>query len=256
MKERTYRIAQDSRRQGSAWWEWSAWIEGTEADLDAVEEVMWHLHSTFPQSMVSSRDRAAKFRLDTSGWGEFTLRATVRTREGESVPLTHELELESGEGSPAPPRRRSGGPAREPEGGAASTPPTPGRPRIYLSYSLADVDLARELEASLRKHGAKVELPNQEPLAGDSLGKSVHESIASSDAVVVVNSNAAGEFVGLESELASARSKPVFEVLVGSVKLPSGRASATPHHFHIDRKEAGPALERVTHAVLDSLRDR
>ena len=254
MKERTYRIAQDSRRQGSAWWQWSAWIEGTKADLDAVEEVVWHLHPTFPQSTVSCRDRATKFRLDTSGWGEFTLRASVKTREGENVPLTHELELERDESSSAPRKRRSGGPARKHESGKASTAPTPVRPRIYLSYSLADVDLARELEASLRSHGAKVELPNQEPLPGEMLGRSIQETIAASDAVVVLNSNAASEFVGFESELASAGAKPVFEVLVGKVKLSSERAAATPHHLHIDRKDAGQAVEKVTRTVLDSLR--
>ena len=249
MTDRRFRIAQESHREGSAWWRWSTWIEGSPADLDSIEEVLWHLHPTFSPSLVPCRDRSTKFRLDSSGWGEFTLRATIATTQGESISLRHQLQLEAGEAT------ASVEPGEVPHRGAGEVARTPSSPRIYLAYSLADVDLGKQLEASLRSHGARVEIPNQESGAAQSMAASVVESIAASDAVVVVNSNAAGEFVGLESQLATARSKPVFEVLVGSVKLPPNRASATPHHFHLDRKDATTAVESLTRRVLDSLHE-
>jgi len=40
------------------------------------------------------KDRSTKFRLKASGWGVFLIRVTVKTKNGNDVPLTHYLKLE------------------------------------------------------------------------------------------------------------------------------------------------------------------
>jgi len=87
------KIAQDSRYRGNDWWDWSVWIEGTSSELDQIDEVTWRLHPTFSPSKVTKRDRTTGFRLDTSGWGTFTIRADLKLTNRSSQTLKHELEL-------------------------------------------------------------------------------------------------------------------------------------------------------------------
>jgi hypothetical protein len=239
------RIAQDSRQEGKAWWRWSAWIEGKPEALDAVEEVVWHLHPTFPQPTVRSRDRTAKFLLTTSGWGEFLLRATVVIRDGGRIHLDHSLELASEDGEAG-----TRGAAEE-----VADPVAVPAPRVYLSYSLADADAARAVQNSLERHGLLVELPNEDTAAGESLGDTVRRSIAESDGVVVLHSTAASEFVALESKLASDQEKLVFDVLFGDVTAPPSPTSERQRRVHLDRKDLG-GVDELARQVVESLRRR
>jgi hypothetical protein len=86
-------ILQDQTYRGEDWWDWSVWLDGPKEEMDAVERVLWRLHPTFTPSTVTTTDRNAAFRLRTSGWGTFKIRADVALRGGGERRLEHELEL-------------------------------------------------------------------------------------------------------------------------------------------------------------------
>ena len=87
------RIKQQEEYQGSGWWSWAVWIEGTSAELLAIEKVAYTLHPTFVRPVRTVTDRKSKFRLDEAGWGGFTIYASVYMKSGKPRKLEHELEL-------------------------------------------------------------------------------------------------------------------------------------------------------------------
>jgi transcription initiation factor IIF auxiliary subunit len=93
-------IEQDFQYQGEDWWRWWVWLEGSDEDLDAVQEVTYILHPTFPNPVRTIRSREDKFRLETSGWGTFTIYAKVLHKDGEVSDLQHDLILRYGDGTP------------------------------------------------------------------------------------------------------------------------------------------------------------
>lgn len=94
------RIAQDFRYEGERWWRWWVWIEGPDAELDEVSSVVYTLHPTFPQPVRTATDRESKFRIETAGWGTFTIYAKVHRKDDSQVKLTHDLELLYPDGTP------------------------------------------------------------------------------------------------------------------------------------------------------------
>jgi transcription initiation factor IIF auxiliary subunit len=93
-------IAQDFRYKGEDYWEWAVWIDGTDEELDRIDHVKYILHPTFPKPIRIVNNRATKFRLETAGWGVFTIHAKVIMKDGEVEPLTHDLELRYNDGTP------------------------------------------------------------------------------------------------------------------------------------------------------------
>lgn len=94
-------LNQKASLQGPEWWSWEVFLDGPDADLDQVESVEYLLHPSFPEPSVRTTDRASRFALRNSGWGEFTIRAEVRPRSGAPIHLRHWLRLQpevSGEG--------------------------------------------------------------------------------------------------------------------------------------------------------------
>jgi transcription initiation factor IIF auxiliary subunit len=99
----TLRIEQDYAYEGKDYWRWSIWLDGTDAELDAVDHVVYTLHPSFPNPVRSVKDRATKFRLETAGWGTFTIYAGVVEKAGGEQHLEHELDLRYPEDdAPAP----------------------------------------------------------------------------------------------------------------------------------------------------------
>jgi transcription initiation factor IIF auxiliary subunit len=90
-------VEQSERYEGDGlkdhWWSWAVWVEGPESELDGIEYVEYTLHPTFPKPVRRIRDRATKFRLETGGWGVFTIYAKAVRKDGSVVPLEHELTL-------------------------------------------------------------------------------------------------------------------------------------------------------------------
>lgn len=93
-------IRQSADYQGNDWWDWSVWIDGPADLLDRIQYVEYTLHPSFPQPVRRIRNRATQFRLDTAGWGTFTIYARVVFNDGEDVRLEHELNLYYPDGRP------------------------------------------------------------------------------------------------------------------------------------------------------------
>lgn len=87
------KLEQDFDYKGKDLWEWSVWVNASDAELDRIERVQYTLHPTFPKPVRDVFDRATKFRLTTSGWGVFTVYAKAFLKTGETVEMQHELEL-------------------------------------------------------------------------------------------------------------------------------------------------------------------
>jgi transcription initiation factor IIF auxiliary subunit len=94
------RIQQGYHYQGDDWWDWWVWVEGPDEVLDEVAFVEYTLHPTFPNPVRTVRDRTTKFRLDTRGWGVFTIYVKVVAKDGSAVMLSHALELSYPDGTP------------------------------------------------------------------------------------------------------------------------------------------------------------
>jgi transcription initiation factor IIF auxiliary subunit len=92
-------IRQSEKYEGDDWWEWAVWVEGPDEALDGIAFVEWTLHPTFPNPIRRIRDRASKFRLETAGWGVFTILALVQMSDGKQVRLRHDLALHYPDGS-------------------------------------------------------------------------------------------------------------------------------------------------------------
>jgi transcription initiation factor IIF auxiliary subunit len=86
-------IQQSTNYLGKDRWEWSVWIDGPAAELDAVDHVIYILHPTFHDPVRTIRDRSTNFRLSTSGWGTFTINAQVVAKDGSETLLQHDLVL-------------------------------------------------------------------------------------------------------------------------------------------------------------------
>jgi transcription initiation factor IIF auxiliary subunit len=93
-------VKQDSRYLGNDRWSWSVQLKGTRAELDDIDYVTYVLHPTFHNPVREVRDRATNFRMETKGWGTFTLYANAVHRDGHETHLEHELVLLYPDGKP------------------------------------------------------------------------------------------------------------------------------------------------------------
>lgn len=86
-------IAQSEKYKDNDWWDWAVWIDGTDEELNTIKDVVYTLHPTFYDPVRKVSNRRSKFKLETSGWGTFTIRANVVLKDGKNLPLKHELSL-------------------------------------------------------------------------------------------------------------------------------------------------------------------
>jgi transcription initiation factor IIF auxiliary subunit len=93
-------IKQDSSYLGNDRWAWSLQLSGTSSELDDVDHVVYVLHPSFHNPVREVRDRGTNFRMETKGWGTFTLYATAVHRDGRETRLEHELVLLYPDGKP------------------------------------------------------------------------------------------------------------------------------------------------------------
>ena len=122
------------------WWNWSLWLDGPEDELDKVEYVEYVLHPTFPNPVRKIADRSTNFRLNTRGWGEFSIKVRVHLDDDEMIVMEHWLELDE----VAPTR------------GHESLIKSHARLRLYLSSGVADIEFAYELKEALEHDGIEV----------------------------------------------------------------------------------------------------
>ena len=78
------------------WWHWSVFLDDDgSGDLEQVEYVDYVLHPTFPNPRRTIRDPKTRFKLTTSGWGTFSIRAFVHTKSNEIIRREHYLVLKN-----------------------------------------------------------------------------------------------------------------------------------------------------------------
>ena len=89
-----FTIKQDYEYAGEDFWNWSIWIESTNSGLDKIDNVIYNLHYTFPNPVVTIKTRDDQFRLNAGGWGTFVIYAHINFEDDTILELEHELELE------------------------------------------------------------------------------------------------------------------------------------------------------------------
>ena len=83
-------------RGGNKWYRWRVFVDEPEPVLETIENVEYVLHPTFPRPNQERDDAPDKFALESSGWGEFTIVANVKYRDGHSERQTYWLDLGKG----------------------------------------------------------------------------------------------------------------------------------------------------------------
>lgn len=204
--------------KGSDWWEWSVWVDGSPAELSKVKSVTYRLHETFPQPIQVKKNRKEKFRLNSWGWGEFTLFVNIDTGEGKPITKRHYLTLEV--------PRRSEMPISQPAA-------------VYLCYAASDKRTALALEEALR--AANLNVVNAGQITGSSFRVALAESLKMIDVVVAIVSEDPSEWVLFEIGLAQDAGVPVIVVMEGSGSPPA-RLAKLPT-VHIPESSSASALK-------------
>src|SRR2546426_6577819 len=83
--------------------------------------------------------------------------------------------------------------------------------QVFISYSLKDQAIAKELSSGLSAEGVRVWLAAEEVLPGENLPLEIGKALRRSDALVVLLSPDSVESRGVRSEIAYALSSPKFE---------------------------------------------
>jgi hypothetical protein len=197
------RVEQSAEYAGDDRWTWSVWLEGSDEELDAVESVEWTLHPTFTPPVHRETDRARRFRLDASGWGEFEINARVRLRDGTEQHLRHWLSL-------AYPQDQS------------EAPPKPSPQKVMVSSAAADADWSAAIQRALTAEGYEVVGSDDLVEPGKPWEASVESAIDKADLVVGVFSNDTSPWVERELQQAQSADLPIVPIAVGqSPQVPS-----------------------------------
>lgn len=75
------------------WFKWVVFVDEEPEVLAEIEGVEYRLHETFPNPVRYVTNPEEQFALVSSGWGEFTIFATVLFKNGEEKTHTHKLDL-------------------------------------------------------------------------------------------------------------------------------------------------------------------
>ena len=84
----------DKRRRNEDWWDWEIFLEGDEIELNEIEYVEYTLHETFPNPIRRIYDRSNGFKLETSGWGIFTIYIRIHFKDKNRKDEFKEHELD------------------------------------------------------------------------------------------------------------------------------------------------------------------
>ncbi len=218
------RIAQDSRYAGDERWDWSVWIEGSDEELDQIAYVAWQLHPTFPDPLRFSTDRSDGFRLETNGWGTFTVQATLNGHDGETISqLEHYLEFEAPEKD--------------------NPPEKPERINVYLSGSVRDGKVIQALQKEFERRDISTNSWLDSITTGVDMNESIHKRIDDADVVVAIVHGDTQQFVHSDIDYASTKNKPVVPIILGADDPPPEISSTSYFSF----AEASPG-EILGHA--------
>ena len=154
-------IRQQVTPHDEGWWDWSVWLDGPSDELDAVQDVVYILHPTFPNPVYEISDRNTNFRLDARGWGEFNIQIQVHLKDGAEIKLDHWLELD--QVAPTRGEQLQATMMKRPRFRSKME-----HPLLYLSSAMADMKFSFALKDALKDEGLEVimnqDLDDDEPL--------------------------------------------------------------------------------------------
>lgn len=170
----TIQIKQQTVLKSKDWWEWSVWLDGGKKQLDAIDHVVYTLHPTFPNPVVHISDRKTGFRLDSAGWGEFTIYLQINHKDGSTTRRKHYLELKNSE--PASRTRK--------KPGVSASQKEPPHHTVFVSGGIRDRDAVRAVGEALVKQNIRV-TGSQDANPGEEW-HNTSDKIARADAAVFV----------------------------------------------------------------------
>jgi pYEATS domain-containing protein involved in immunity/TIR domain-containing protein len=224
------KIKQESKYKGgksSGWWDWSVWVDGSAAELSKIKSVTYRLHETFPQPIQVKKNRKENFRLNSWGWGEFTITVNIDTGEGKPIIRRHYLTLE------VPPN---------------SQVATGQTPAIYLCYAASDKRIASALEEMLREAGLKV--INAGQISGSSFRVALAESLKMIDVVVAIVSEDPSEWVLYEIGLAQDADVPIVVLMEGSGSPPAELSKLQTVHIAASSSTSALKVPPTLHSEI------
>ena len=87
-------------------WQWTAYIVTNQVVFDKIKEVEYHLHPTFDPSNIKVKEEekgkgtpGRGFPLTSSGWGTFTIKASVYFSDDSVMELEHYLVFQDQKGN-------------------------------------------------------------------------------------------------------------------------------------------------------------
>jgi hypothetical protein len=206
-RELTLKIKQVSTQIRPEYWKWSAWIEGTEKELDGIQQVKWILHPTFVNPVRASKSRSTKFLLETAGWGEFQLKGEVTPKVGKVKQLSRWVKLE----------RTLSVAATEHIASFADDKISPSRRSAFVSYTRDSGKLMRDITEALHNRGIEPTIDADVP-TGLELKRWITEEIHASDAVLVLISHDIDIWQRSEIESRVKTEKPLFLIATETLK--------------------------------------
>jgi pYEATS domain-containing protein involved in immunity/TIR domain-containing protein len=231
--ETNLRLQNDAKALDENRWEWSVWVEGAPQELDQVECVTYRLHPTFPQPIRRVEDRTSGFRLRATGWGEFTIAADARLKDGRNVRLEKWLELRD--------------PSLPPDAAEAGKE----KPKVFISHSIADNAIVSALREALERQGVDVWTDQSIEGASDSATE-IRERLLAADAVVPVISEPRSRFVEQEAKFAKDEGRIMLPVVLGAAEL-SGPFSHVAHFVLHDSANVGALADRIVAQVKEAM---
>ncbi|MFX0196032.1 MAG: pYEATS domain-containing protein [Candidatus Hodarchaeota archaeon] len=81
------------REKALDWYDWCLFAAGPKEAIQAVREIEYRLHPTFPNPIRIVKDKNTRFALFSTGWGEFTVDIEVLFEDGERIEREYFLQL-------------------------------------------------------------------------------------------------------------------------------------------------------------------
>lgn len=233
----TIQIKQQTVPKGKDWWDWSVWLEGAKKELDVIDHVVYMLHPTFPNPVMSVANRKTGFRLDSSGWGEFTIYIQVKNKDGSTNKRRHYLKFDEPDISKAGSNQRSG------KTSLAKEPP---RRTVFVSGGTRDLDAVHAVRKVFSGQNFEVVGP-QDVKGGQELQRSVNDMIARADIAVFVISGRPNLWLNEEIKAAvKGRVRHILPLVVGTnVEMPD-----TLQDKNVVRVESPSAVGDMTETIL------
>ena len=231
------RVEQAATRRGQDSWDWSVWLEGSDEALDQVETAEYVLHPTFPNPVQEVSNRANNFRLNARGWGEFMIHVNIHLKDGETVKYDHWLKLRDDTYQ---------APTKEAD---FSFDLSATHRRVYLSCSLADIELAKRIDEVLGQYNFNM-LMSDDFDPNLTLERAISLEREPIDGAIFLITDFWSPYLPQEAQAMRDNSIPILPILVGpEAKLPREFADLLPIHVK-DRGES----EAIAMSIVEQLK--